>query len=56
MAFSGRFDVTGLIPADQYGQCSSRLLHNQKPQLTKGLQERLLLQKVCNTSELNVNK
>ena len=29
------------------------LLHNQKPQLTKGLQERLVLQKVCNTSELN---
>jgi hypothetical protein len=22
-AFGGRFDVTGLIPADQYGQCSS---------------------------------
>ena len=30
--------------------------HNQKVQLTKGLQERLVLQKVCNTSELNVNK
>jgi hypothetical protein len=23
MAFGRRFDVTGLIPADQYGQCSS---------------------------------
>jgi hypothetical protein len=32
------------------------LLHNQKPQLTQGLQEILVLQKVCNTSELNVNK
>jgi len=23
MAFGGRFDVTGLIPADQYGQFAS---------------------------------
>jgi hypothetical protein len=51
MAFGGRFDVTGLIPADQYWSMLLPLLHNQKPQLTKGL-----LQKVCNTSELNVNK
>ena len=58
MAFGGRFDVTGLISADQYGQCSSPYYITKSHiwQLTKGLQEILVLQKICNISELNVNK
>jgi hypothetical protein len=56
MAFGGRFDVTGLIPADQYDQCSSPYYITRRQQLTNGLQERLVLQKVCNTNELNGNK
>ena len=58
VAFGGRFEVTGLIPADQYGQCSSPYYITKSHiwQLTKGLQEILVLQKICNISELNVNK